>query len=463
MEPMTIREIIQAVGGRLLGEFGDVERTVSRVETDSRTIHAGSLFVPLMGERFDGHAYINAALKGGAAGCFTQRERESYLPGKFYIKVESTQKALRDLAKYYKSKFPVPVVALTGSVGKTTTKDMVAAVLGEKYRVLKTEGNLNNEIGVPLTLLRLNREHQIAVLELGMNHAGEIDYLSALVEPDVVLMTNIGDSHIEHFGSREKILEAKSEIFHHARPDAFVVLNGDDPLLRGLAERLPYEKVLVGAGEDADYQALRLESDGKSRLCCDVRTPGHVFRAEIPALGEHMIYPTLMAAAVGERFGLTADEIAAGVLHFAPTKMRMNILQRGDGITILNDTYNANPQSMRAAVEVLSGAEGAYKVAVLGDMFELGPLAPALHTGVGEYLGKAGVDCLVAVGELARHIYDAASAALVPEVHYCRTKEEAKPVLDGVVRPGATILVKASRGMALEELVEYLLSRTREA
>ena len=159
MEPMTIREIMDAVGGKLLGEFGDINRMVGRVETDSRTIHAGSLFVPLVGERFDGHAYINAALEGGAAGCFTQRERESYLPGKFYIKVDSTQRALRDLAKYYKKKFPIPVVALTGSVGKTTTKDMVAAVLGEKYRVLKTEGNLNNEIGVPMTLLRLSGEH----------------------------------------------------------------------------------------------------------------------------------------------------------------------------------------------------------------------------------------------------------------------------------------------------------------
>ena len=172
MEPMTIREIMEAVGGSLLGEFGDLNRTVSRVETDSRTIHPDSLFIPLVGERFDGHAYINAALEGGAAGCFTQRERDSYLPGKFYIKVKSTHRALRDLAKYYKQKFPIPVVAITGSVGKTTTKDMVAAVLGEKYNVLKTEGNLNNDIGVPMTLLRLKPEHQVAVLELGMNHAG---------------------------------------------------------------------------------------------------------------------------------------------------------------------------------------------------------------------------------------------------------------------------------------------------
>ena len=463
MEPMTIREILEAVHGSLLGEFGDLNRTVGRVETDSRTIHAGSLFIPLSGERFDGHAYINSALEGGAAGCFTQRERESYLSGKFYIKVDSTQRALRDLAKYYKAKFPIPVIAITGSVGKTTTKDMVAAVLGEKYNVLKTEGNLNNDIGVPMTLLRLKPEHQIAVLELGMNHAGEIDYLSAIVEPDMILMTNIGDSHIEHFGSREKILEAKSEIFHYAKAHAPAVINGDDPLLNTLPGKLDHPFIRVGSGEGLDYRAVDLSSDGRSRITCKVEAPDGQFPVEIPALGDHMIYPTLMAAAVGKQFGLTDKEIADGVLHFAPTKMRMNILTRDDDITILNDTYNANPQSMRAAVEVLSNAKGEYKVAVLGDMFELGPLAPALHAGIGEYLAKAGIDCLVAVGELSKHIYDAAKAAGVPVCWHCADKAEAKPVLDSVVRPHATILVKASRGMALEELVEYLLTITKEA
>ena len=247
---------------------------------------------------------------------------------------------------------------------------MGAAVLGEKYNVLKTEGNLNNDIGAPMTLLRLKPEHQIAVLELGMNHAGEIDYLSAIVEPDMILMTNIGDSHIEHFGSREKILEAKSEIFHYAKPNAMAILNGDDPLLNTLPGKLPYRFVRVGAGEEGlDYRAVDLVSDGRSRIACNVETPDGAFRVEIPALGDHMIYPTLMAAAVGRQFGLTDQEIADGVLHFAPTKMRMNILQRGDDITILNDTYNANPQSMRAAVQVLSNAKGEYKVAVLGDMF----------------------------------------------------------------------------------------------
>ena len=462
MEPITIRDILTAVKGRILGEFDNLDLEISRVETDSRTIHEGSLFIPLIGEQFDGHAYITAALEGGAAACFTQRDRESYLPGKCYIRVDHTQRALRDLAIWYKKKFDIPVVAVTGSVGKTTTKDMVAAVLGEHYKVLKTEGNLNTDIGTCRTLFRLDRSYQIAVLEMGMNHPGEIEVMSAIAQPDVCLITNIGDSHIENLGSRENILKAKCEIFSHAKPGCLAVLNGDDPLLRTLEGKLPGPVLWCGGAPGLDYTADHLVSDGTSNVCCEVKTPHISCRVEIPALGSHMIYPTLMAAAVGEHFGVTAEEFRRGVLHFAPTKMRMNILQRGEDITILNDTYNANPQSMRAAVEVLSKTHGSPKIAVLGDMFELGTLAPALHAGIGTYLGKAGIDCLVAVGELAKNIYDAAAAAMVPEVHYCATKEEALPVLAQVVKPHATILVKASRGMAFEELTEYLKSITQE-
>ena len=463
MEPMTIREILEAVDGKLLGEFSDLDLTVKHVFTDSRNPDPGALFIPLVGERFDGHAFLNEALEGGAAGCFTQRERESYLPGKFYIKVGSTQKALRDLARHYKQKFRIPFVAVTGSVGKTTTKDMVAAVLGERFKVLKTEGNFNNEVGLPLTLLRLNSNHEICVVEMGLNHFGEIEYLSSIVEPDVAVITNIGDSHIENLGSRENILKAKCEIFSHMDPKkGYVILNGDDPLLEPLRASLPFQSVLVGTAEGLDYRATGVESDGEKSVRCHVRTPRSGFDVEIPALGNHMLYPTLTAAAVAEHFGMTGGEIARGVLRFAPTKMRMNILKRGDGITILNDAYNANPQSMRAAVEVLSKSGGDYKIAVLGDMFELGPFAPTLHAGVGAYLGKAGIDCLVAVGELARHIYDAAKDAMVPQVYWCETKEEAKPILAELVKPNSTILVKASRGMAFEELVDDLKRITKE-
>ncbi|NCB62778.1 MAG: UDP-N-acetylmuramoyl-tripeptide--D-alanyl-D-alanine ligase [Clostridia bacterium] len=463
MEPITIKEIAEAVGGKLLGDFDDLGQTVTHVFTDSRRPDEGALFIPLVGERFDGHAFIGDALGGGAAGCFTQRERESYLPGKFYIKVGSTQKALRDLARHYKQKFHIPFIGITGSVGKTTTKDMVAAVLGEKFKVLKTDGNFNNEVGLPLTLLRLNSTHEICVLEMGMNHFGEIEYLSSIVEPDAAIITNIGDAHIENLGSRENILKAKCEIFSHMKERGYVVLNGDDELLSSLRGVLPFQTVFCGTGMGLEYQAHQVKSDGEKSVKCEVKTPCKDFPVEIPALGNHMLYPTLMATAVAEHFGMTGEEIARGILRFAPTKMRMNIIKRSGGVTILNDAYNANPQSMRAAAEVLSKTGGAYKVAVLGDMFELGPLAPTLHAGVGEYLGKTGIDSLVAVGDLAKHIYEAAKQALVPHVHWCATKEEAKAILDGEVKPNATILVKASRGMEFEELVDYLKEITSEA
>ena len=473
MEAITLAQLLEAVHGTLLGDFRDENvivqrgatdsRTVSGVDTDSRDIHPGSLFIPLVGERFDGHAYINAALEGGALGCLTARERESYRPDRFYIKVASTQRALRDLAAWYKARFPIPFIAVTGSVGKTTTKDMIAAVLSTRYRVLKTEGNYNNNIGLPLTLLRLDRSCEICVLEMGMDRPGEIDYLGEIVQPDVGVITNIGDAHIERLGSRENIFRAKCELLPHIRPGGLVVLNGDDPMLASLRGRTPVPAVFCGREEGLEYRARRLEGDGDSRILCQMTTPRMDRQVEIPALGEHMIYPALIAAAIGERFGLTQDQIVEGILRFVPTRMRMNILYRGDGIVILDDTYNANPQSMRAAISVLSDRRSQWSIAVLGDMFELGPLAPALHAGVGDYLGKAGIDCLVAVGELARHIHDAAQAAGVPECYYCPTKAEARPVLDGVVRPHATILVKASRGMALEELVDYLLTITGEA
>ena len=457
MKELTLKQAAEDCRGTLTPE--QAEGMITGVQIDSRRVKPGDLFVAIKGEKSDGHDFIGMAASLGASAALVQRPVKAAIPT---ILVPDTIKAYGDLAAARRERMGMTVIGITGSVGKTTTKEMTACMLERTYRTARTEGNHNNNIGLPMTILDMPDDTETAVLELGMNHAGEIDYLSALVEPDVVLMTNIGDSHIEHFGSREKILEAKSEIFHHVKSGAFVVINGDDPLLNTLPGKLPYAFTRVGAGEGLDYRAEGLVSDGKSHMTCEVKTPHNSFPVEIPALGDHMIYPTLMAAAVGEHFGLTQTQIADGVLHFAPTKMRMNLLHRGDDITILNDTYNANPQSMRAAVEVLSSARGAYKVAVLGDMFELGPLAPALHAGVGDYLGKAGIDCLVAVGELARHIHDAAQAAGVPECYYCPTKAEARPVLDGVVRPHATILVKASRGMAFEELVDDLKRITKE-
>jgi len=454
MEAMTVRELLEATGGTLLA--GTPDQTITAVETDSRAIHAGALFVALRGEQTDGHKYIDSALNSGAAGCLVIDGPETFAPGKFYMQVPDTLTAIGQVARAYKARFDIPVVGITGSVGKTTTKDMIAAVLGRKFRVLKTEGNFNNELGLPLTLFRLTRQDQICVLEMGMNHFGEIDYLTKIVRPDVAVITNIGDAHIENLGSRANILKAKSEIFNYMESGSLAVLNGDDPLLRTLEGNILPGIVYCGEDHQPPYEAKAVKQLGSKGLACTVKTPRTEFTVTVPALGNHMIYPVLMACAIGEKFGMTGEEMKAGVESFVPTKMRMNVVKQGD-VTILDDAYNANPQSMRAALEVLSQTDGTFRAAVLGDMFELGVLGPDLHRCVGEYAGTVGnIDALLAVGELARNIYDGASQSDLPDVIYARDKEEAMAMLPGLVRPGAVILVKASRGMHFEEIVREL-------
>jgi UDP-N-acetylmuramoyl-tripeptide--D-alanyl-D-alanine ligase len=425
-------------------------------------MHEGSLFIPLEGERFDGHAFIASALESGAAGCLTARERDSYLPGKFYVKVRSAHRALRDLARWYKGQFHIPFVCITGSVGKTTTKDMVAAVLGEKYRVLKTDGNFNNDIGLPLTLLRLDHTHELCVLEMGMNHAGEIAYLSEIAEPDVALITNVGDSHIENLGSREGIFKAKCEIFSHMKPGGVAILNGDDELLSTLRGDLPFDTKFVGAGEGLDYRATGLESDGQTHLSCTITTPKTTFQACIPALGEHMIYPALMATAVGELYGMTSEEIARGIQNFLPTKMRMNVLRLAGDVVVLNDAYNANPQSMRAAAAVLADAKDRRKVAVVGDMLELGDGSALFHRAVGNSFAEMGTDRLIAVGDLARYLAEGAREGGMTDVSHFEDQSQAMPAILDELRPGTTILVKASRAMHFEKIAEALTAAAED-
>ncbi len=455
MEALTLRQLLEAVNGTLLGEYDDLDTTFVDVCTDSRNVTEGCLFLALQGERFDGHGFINSALEAGAVGCLTARDRDSYLPGKFYVKVRNTQRALRDLACYYKNLFPIPYVAVTGSVGKTTTKDMVAAVLSNKYKVLKTEGNFNNDIGLPLTILRLDHTHEICVLEMGMDHAGEIDYLSEIVEPDVALITNIGDAHIENLGSREAIFNAKCEVFAHLKKDGLAVLCGDDEMLITLRDKLEQKAVFVGGNEGLDYVACDLQSED-NHLNCMVRTPGSQFGASIPALGNHMIYPTLMAVAVAEHFGMAPDQIIQGIRAFLPTKMRMNLIRCPGDIVILNDAYNANPQSMRAAAAVLGDAHDRRRVAVVGDMKELGPNSQLFHRAVGGYFAEAGADRLIAIGDLARYMAEGAQEAGLDSASYYPTMEEAQDALRRELRSGVTILVKASRSMAFEKIVDFL-------
>lgn len=456
MEPMTVKALLEATGGQLLQGQTDLEAAVTGVETDSRAVHPGDLFVALRGEHTDGHRFVPNALENGAAGCLVEVPPQQLRPDRFYLLVEDTMKAIGQVARAYLSRFPIPVIAITGSVGKTTTKDMVASVLSQRFRVLKTEGNYNNELGLPLTLFRLTSQHEMCVLEMGMNHFGEIAYLTQIARPHVALVTNIGDAHIENLGSREGILQAKSEIFQAMGPEDLAVLNGDDPLLRTLDGKLAPQTLYCGADREPPYRAREIHQLGAKGLSCQVQTPKGSFSVTVPAPGSHMIYPVLMACAVAERYGMDQEEIRAGIEAFVPTKMRMNVVCQGD-VTILDDAYNANPQSMRAALEVLSQSDGRYRAAVLGDMFELGDLGPELHRSMGEYAGSLGnIDAVLAVGDLAWNIYDAAQQSGVPNALYAKDREAAMGLLANLVQPGAVILVKASRGMAFEELTREL-------
>ena len=312
MMPCTARELCAAVGGTLLQDSG---APVTGVTTDSRAVQPGQLFIPLVGERFDGHAYIGKALDGGAAGCLTAREPEMLLPGKLYIQVADTRLALKALASWYRNKFDLPVVQVTGSAGKTTTKEMIASVLSQRYNTLRTEGNFNNDIGAPLTLLRLMPEHQAAVIETGMNHFGEIRYLGEMVRPDIAVITNVGDAHIENLGNtRQGILRAKCEIFENLTPEGVAVLNGDDELLNTVT--LPQTILRCGVDDGCGVRVTDIDDRGLEGVACTVTIEGEHYRLTTSAPGRYMIYPMAMAAAIGRRLGLTGEEIAAGVAAY---------------------------------------------------------------------------------------------------------------------------------------------------
>ena len=452
MEPMSIREIEKAVHGVWWNPREGAEEVAS-VTTDSRSMPSGSLFVPIVGEKFDGHRFIGAALDSGAAGVLCAKLPQDLRPDKFYIKVADTRLALKDLARHYREKFAIPVVQITGSVGKTTTKDMIAAVLAQKYRVLKTAENFNNDIGVPLTLLRLDHSHQAAVIETGMNHFGEIRYLGEMVRPDIAVISNIGDAHIEFLGSREGILKAKAEILENLRPGGTVILNGDDALLNTLTP--PFETLRCGQGENCAYRVTEIADHGVDGITCCLTTPREEYHLTIPAPGEHMVYSASMAAAIGEKLGLTAAEIARGVACYAPTGSRMRVLRLAEERTVLDDCYNANPQSVTAALEILAKTDCAQRVAVLGDMGELGELTAQAHYNMGALAVMLGIDLVIAIGTHAARIAEGVECS-GGQVQHFATKEEALPTIRAQLTPQTAMLIKASHAMRFGQLVEAL-------
>ena len=452
MQPVTVKEIAAAVHGQWLNPQADVP-AVSAVCSDSRSLTPGCLFLPWVGEKFDGHNFIDAALDAGAAGCLCAKVPENLRADKFYIKVDDTRLALRDLASWHRDRFQIPFVQITGSVGKTTTKEMIAAVLGARFRTLKTPGNLNNDIGTPLVLLSLGEEHQAAVIETGMNHFGEIRYLGEMVRPDVAVISNVGDAHIEFLGSREGILQAKCEILENVRPGGAVILNGDDALLDTVKSE--HRIIRCGKSEHCDVRVDEIADHGIDGITCKVITAKDTYALSIPAPGEHMVYSASMAVAVGEELGLEHDEIVRGIAGYEPTGSRMRVLRLSEDRILLDDCYNANPQSVTAALEVLAKTECDRTVAVLGDMGELGSLTNQAHFNMGALATMLGIDYVVAIGEKAAKIADGTAMSGGSVTHYA-TKEEAIPELREQLGPRTAMLIKASHSMHFGKLVEAL-------
>ena len=443
----TVQQLCNAVGGTLLQESGAV---VTEVSTDSRSIPAGALFVPLVGERFGGHDYLDAARAGGAAGCLTAKKPISLLDGKFYIQVPDTLKALKALAAWYRDKFTIPMVQVTGSAGKTTTKEMIAAVLSQRFSTLKTQANFNNAIGTPLTLLNLAPEHQAAVIETGMNHFGEIRYLGEMVRPTVAVITNVGDAHIENLGgTRQGILQAKCEIFENLQPGGLAVLNGDDELLSGLT--LPFETVLCGQHKRCGVRATNVAEHGIDGVTCTVTTARDIYEVTIPSPGAYMIYPAAMAIAIGEHLGLTKAEMLAGIAAYRPVGSRMHLVRCSNDRIIIDDCYNANPQAMAEALRILAQTEHPRRMAVLGDMGELGDLTEQAHRDMGTLARTLGLNTVVAIGPKAKAIQEAD-----PDALWFPTVTEALPAIRAAFTAGTAVLVKASHAMHFTDIVKDL-------
>lgn len=432
------------------------------VVLDSRKVEKDFIFIATKGERVDGHDFIPQVMKKGALAVVCEKAPED--EGIPYILVADSFQALKDIAEYYRKQLSVKVVGITGSVGKTSTKEFIAGVLSEKYKVLKTEGNFNNEVGLPLTVLRINDEHEVAVLEMGISDFGEMHRLSKIARPDICVMTNIGQCHLEFLGTREGILKAKSEIFDFASENAAVFVNGDDDMLITVPERNGIEPVHFGFFEKNDVYVTDVENRGLFGSEAKIHMKAadgteDLFAVSVPLPGSHMVYNALAAAGVAKELGLSTEQIQSGIAAVKPVGGRSNII-RAEKYTLIDDCYNANPVSMEAAIDLLNMAL-TRKVAVLGDMFELGENSDALHERVGKYAVEKGVDMLLCVGENSKFMYEAAlkkkeEILSSTKIHYFATREDLEPVVESLLEKKDTVLIKASHGMGFDTVVKKL-------
>ncbi|MFY9113941.1 MAG: UDP-N-acetylmuramoyl-tripeptide--D-alanyl-D-alanine ligase [Dethiobacteria bacterium] len=451
---LTVREIAEATGGTLVG--GNPENSVGGVSIDTRSLEPEDWFVPLKGERTDGHHFISEALSKGASGAFSEVDPPRSLYSGVIIRVEDTLDALQRLAGYYRRRFDTEVIGITGSSGKTTTKDLVATVLGRHFDLLKTAGNYNNHIGLPLTLLNLTDRHRVAVLEMAMRGPDEIARLAQIAAPQWAVITNIGTAHIELLGSIEKIARAKGELLDNLSDDGIAILNGDDPYLRKLGQGYRGEVYYFGWKEDVDFQASAYAGRGEGADFEVTFPDGRKRCFELPLPGKHNISNALAALALGYLFKIDVDALDFDLWDSNYSAGRLRIEEVGD-LKIIDDTYNANPVSMRASIEVLREMDVAgLKIAVLGDMLELGTISEDAHRMIGRDISKSGIDYLITVGKRAQFIGEEARKDKV-KVQICEDNEQAwRSLHDIPVTPGSMILFKGSRGMKLEEIISKL-------
>lgn len=469
MKDMTLEKIAEAVGGTLHTEnmapgFSADSTLASAVVIDSRQVGPGAVFIATRGEHVDGHSFIGQVSEKGALGVIC--EEAPSCPSCAYILVKDSFQALEDIAEYYRQRSDIRVVGITGSVGKTSTKEFVASVLSKKFQVLKTAGNFNNEVGLPLTVLRIRDAHQVAVLEMGISDFGEMRRLSKVARPNVCLFTNIGQCHLENLGTRDGVLKAKTEMFDYMDPCGDVCLNGDDDKLITIGGVYWKQPLRFGMDPDwndifvTDYQDRGLDGSTARMHIKREGSAEQVFEITIPLPGGHMVYNALAAAAVGTLFGLSTAQIQDGIRDVQPVDGRSHVIRMG-GLTLIDDCYNANPVSVRAAIDLLAMTElhgEGRRVAILGDMFELGADEEVLHHEVGAYAAQKGLDVVICVGALSRHMYDGAKGAGGTRTLVCHYQDKAglQEAVGQIIKKGDVILVKASHGMHFEELLDGL-------
>ena len=473
MKHMTLAEIAKACRGTYHGDGLLAAQEVSSVTIDSRKVQKGSLFIAIKGARVDGHDLIPQTVEAGALCALSEKNLgETAFP---YIRVDSCRQALKDLAEHYRRSLDVKVVGISGSVGKTSTKEMIASVLSQKYCVLKTEGNFNNEVGLPLTVFNLREEHQVAVLEMGISDFGEMTRLARIARPDLCVITNIGCAHLEQLKNRDGILKAKTEMLAFMNPKGHIVFNGDDDKLSTFLPENGLRPVYFGLGEHCSFRAEHVEDQGLRGTDAEFVTPDSRFTAHISIPGSHMVHNAMAGTAVGRLLGLTDAEIRAGIEALVPLAGRNHLIET-ERFTIIDDCYNANPASMKASLDVLAKAD-TRTAAILGDMGELGENWKALHQEVGRYAAELGIHVLVCIGEMAEEIAEgarkvckaqvsagrdfglesaAASDTESTAVYHYQTKADFLTDAGALLKTGDSILVKASHMMEFPEIVEFL-------